>query len=83
MTSFTKALYRRDPGAAEAYYRHSTFEARCSYGRIQSHVPGFESAFRDVPRVFGKRHAAGAQACQEPCGHPACSQGCVIFPGKL
>lgn len=33
MTSFTKALYRRDPAAAEEFYRQQQFEQKMQQGR--------------------------------------------------
>lgn len=40
MTSFTKALYRRDPKAAEEFYRQQQFEQRHTYGRVPT-LPEF------------------------------------------
>lgn len=78
MTSFTKALYRRDPAAAEAFYQAQTFEAK-STGR-QPGMPTltFSSAFNEVHIPFGKRNPKLRQsACAASCGHPACASGCV------
>lgn len=67
MTSFTKALYRRDPAAAEAFHRQSTFEQRAANGR-----PGQLSA------GFGRRTPTGIVACATRCTHPGCAQGCTL-----
>lgn len=78
MTSFTKALYRRDPAAAEAFYSQQTFEAK-SGGR-QPGMPTLTFASNAPSHVvFGKRQAVLGRntACAASCGHPACAQGCV------
>jgi hypothetical protein len=67
MTSFTKALYRRDPAAALAFYNDSKrdqFEGRKA---------------PSLPMVgFGQRTPSGWVACAQRCGHAACSQGCTL-----
>lgn len=80
MTSFTKALYNRDPAAADAYYRASNYERMMVQGR-----PGaitlacFTPSTEGYRPMFGKRkHTPRAgNACIETCGHPACAQGCT------
>lgn len=69
MTSFTRALYRRDPAAAEAFHRQSTFEKRAAHGR-----PGTLS----LTTGFGRRTPTGVVACAERCAHPRCAQGCTL-----
>lgn len=86
MTSFTKALYRRDPKAAEEFYRQQQFEQRHTYGRVPT-LPQFTLGFHTQQaavspyrkRDFGKRlPTLGTAACSGNCGHPACSQGCTL-----
>lgn len=85
MTSFTKALYRRDPKAAEAFYRNQQFEERHTYGRVPT-LPQFTLAFHTRQAAvspyrqatFGKRRGTPELACKSNCGHPACSQGCTL-----
>lgn len=89
MTSFTKALYRRDPAAAEAFYDNQKFETRHTYGRHPT-LPQFTLAFQtsqgSVAAPQGRRMHFGLRsqpptdrkACSEPCGHPACSHGCIV-----
>lgn len=69
MTSFTKALYRRDPAAAEAFYKQQKFEHLAAFGR---------NSTGSIP-AFGKRIPSGLKACAASCGHPACSQGCTLI----
>lgn len=71
MTSFTKALYRRDPAAAEAFHRQSSFEQRQAHGR-----PGHLNA--QLTAGFGRRTPTGVVACAERCTHPGCAQGCTL-----
>jgi hypothetical protein len=80
MTSFTKALYRRDPAAAEAFHRQSSFESRATNGRPGLLLATFASA-NPVKHTFGKRETppSAVHACKDNCGHPACSQGCTLF----
>lgn len=59
MTSFTKALYRRDPAAAEAFHRQSTFEQRAAHGR-----PGV--------LTFGRRSVPPAQVSDCPHSQTFC-----------
>lgn len=69
MTSFTKALYRRDPAAAEAYYKQQKFESLAAFGRNPT---------GSIP-AFGKRIPSGLKACVASCGHPACAHGCTLI----
>jgi hypothetical protein len=93
MTSFTKALYRRDPKAAEAFYRNQQFEQKgfqgrpgpaLTYGR-QTQLSQFDAAQRQCHQApFGRRVALdSATACDTLCGHPACTHGCTKQGGKL
>lgn len=68
MTSFTKALYRRDPAAAEAFHKAQQFEHKMTYGK-QTQLASF--GLRPQP----EDHAA--YACAALCGHPACRSGCT------
>lgn len=86
MTSFTKALYRRDPAAAEAFHRAQQFEHKMTYGKnatlacftLPGRSGGFESAHHNVKPVFGKRTGNTPTACAASCGHPACANGCTL-----
>lgn len=69
MTSFTKALYRRDPAAAEAYYRQQKMEQITAFGRNPT---------GSLP-AFGKRIPSGLKACAANCGHPGCKSGCTLL----
>jgi len=69
MTSFTRALYRRDPAAAEAFHRQRTFEQQSAHGR-----PGTLS--KTVG--FGRRTPTGVVGCATLCDHPGCAQGCTL-----
>lgn len=72
MTSFTKALYRRDPAAALAFY---TDQKRDQFDN--GHKPS-------LPVVgFGQRTPTGMVACKERCAHPSCAQGCTLQGRKL
>lgn len=75
MTSFTKALYRRDPAAAEAFYKAQQFEQR-QQGKHP--VACFTPALNPVVKNFGQRTPSGLVGCAQLCGHPACSQGCTL-----
>lgn len=79
MTSFTKALYRRDPAAAEAFYQSQTFEAKSAGRKPGMPTLTFASAFNEVHVPFGKRQPVLGRntACAASCGHPACASGCV------
>lgn len=62
MTSYTKALYRRDPKAADAFYKAQQFEHKLTYGRhvtLAQFTPkgrGFEAAQAQCHQTpFGKR----------------------------
>jgi hypothetical protein len=84
MTSFTKALYRRDPKAAEAFHRQQSFEHRHTYGRTPT-LPQFTLGYHTAQAAaaphrqaeFGQRQRSMVVACQQSCGHPACSNGCT------
>lgn len=80
MTSFSKKLYNRDPQAAEEFYKNQQFDQRVVYGRHPT-LAGFTLAHHEKPRVFGKRQSppSAQHACDQGCGHPACSKGCVLF----
>lgn len=80
MTSFTKALYRRDPAAAEAFHEQQKFEHRIKYGRTPTLVQ-FTAAFHAVQPVFGRRGPSlpSQHACAASCGHPACKDGCTLI----
>jgi hypothetical protein len=66
MTSFTKALYRRDPAAAMAFYHDS--RKQFDNGRKPS-----------LPTIgFGQRTPTGWVACVTRCSHPSCAQGCTL-----
>lgn len=92
MTSFTKALYRRDPKAADAFHKAQQFESMAAHGRpgqlqygkhvtLACFTPAFGSNQPAQPSTpFGKRELppSAAHACKEGCGHPACSHGCVL-----
>lgn len=69
MTSFTRALYRRDPRAAEAFYAQQKAENIAHFGRNPT---------GSIP-AFGKRIPSGLQACAASCGHPACKNGCTLI----
>lgn len=66
MTSFTRALYRRDPAAAEAFHKAQQFEHRITYGK-QTQLAS-----------FGRRVPSGIVACDKLCDHPACAHGCTL-----
>lgn len=63
MTSFTKALYQRDPDAAEAFYRQQQFEHRLTYGKnvtlacftLAAHAEGYGHRNGLAAPSFGKR----------------------------
>jgi hypothetical protein len=80
MTSFTRKLYNRDPAAATAYYRQSTFEQKLVYGKVPT-LACFTPAWHQQPVSFGKRQppASAQHACDHNCKHPACKQGCVLW----
>lgn len=87
MTSFTKALYRRDPKAAQAFHDAQQWEHRVVHGRTPT-LACFTPSFHGLQPVFGKRtstpHIGGRQAaCSAICGHPACAQGCTLQGGKI
>lgn len=69
MTSFTKALYRRDPAAAERFYEQQKYEHIAAFGRNPT---------GSIPS-FGKRIPSGLTACAASCGHPACKHGCTLI----
>lgn len=77
MTSFTKALYRRDPAAAEAFYKDQQFEQRLTYGK-STQLACFTPAVTPVVRNFGQRTPSGLVGCAQLCGHPGCAQGCTL-----
>jgi len=79
MTSFTKALYNRDPKAADAFYRQSTFEHKLVYGRTPT-LAQFTATAHELP-TFGKRMQSEPRACAALCGHPACAKGCTLNGG--
>jgi hypothetical protein len=55
MTSFTKALYRRDPAAAEAFRRHSKLD-RLVYGKVPT-LACFTMADHQPPAQDGRKAA--------------------------
>lgn len=80
MTSFTKALYRRDPAAAEAFHRSQQFEHRMVHGKT------LLAQFHYTPQPvvgFGQRTPTGVVACVTRCSHPSCAQGCTLQGRKL
>lgn len=91
MTSYTKKLYARDPKAADAFHQAQQFEHRLTYGKHVT-LACFTAASHNLPAKgftrpdvgqapFGKRETppSAAHACKQVCGHPACSQGCVLW----
>jgi hypothetical protein len=72
MTSFTRALYRRDPAAAEAFYKDQQFEQRLVYGKqptlacftpaanglARRAAPSQPRYGKGAPAPFGKREIA-------------------------
>lgn len=79
MTSFTKALYRRDPAAADAFYKHQQFEHMASFGRTPAPSLASSGKVSGHQATFGKRVPSGLQACAASCGHPACKHGCTLI----
>jgi hypothetical protein len=77
MTSFTKALYRRDPAAAQAFYRQQQFEQKLTYGK-HTQLACFTPATAPTVKQFGQRTPSGLVGCAQLCSHPACSQGCTL-----
>ena len=77
MTSFTKALYRRDPAAAEEFHRQQTFEHKATYGKTPT-LACFTPQAHGLKPAFGKRAPSGQKACAASCGHPACKHGCTL-----
>lgn len=75
MTSYAKALFNRNPGAAMELRRAQLHQLR--YGKdvtlAQFHYTP------EKPVEFGKRRSAGLQACAANCGHPACKSGCTLL----
>jgi hypothetical protein len=67
MTSFTRALYRRDPAAAEAFQRQQRMERELllSYGKTPT-LACFTPAHHDIKRQFGKRAVPPQHV---PCPH--------------
>lgn len=82
MTSFTKALYRRDPKAAEEFHKAQQWEHRVVHGRTPT-LACFTPSFHGLQPVFGKRSHPPQRACSAICGHPACAQGCTLQGGKI
>lgn len=76
MTSYTKALYRRDPAAAAAFHEQQTFEHKIVHGRTPT-LACFTPAYHGLKPSFGKRVGSTITACSVPCEHPACAQGCT------
>lgn len=75
MTSYTKALYRRDPAAANEFHRQQSFEQRSAYGKV-----GPLGLKPSLPVVgFGTRTPSGVVACEKRCQHPGCAQGCTLI----
>lgn len=77
MTSFTKALYNRDPAAAEEFHRQSKFEHRTTFGRMGN----LTRAQREpAPLIagFGRRTPSGVVSCAVLCNHPGCAKGCTL-----
>ncbi len=74
MTSFTKALYRRDPKAARAFYTDSKRD-QFDNGRKPS-LPCLGPSMTTV--VFGQRTPTSWVACATRCSHPSCAQGCTL-----
>lgn len=77
MTSYTKALYNRDPAAAEAFHKQATFEHKTTYGRVPTLLQ-FTLAHHGLVPSFGKRLPTGQKACGTNCRHPACVRGCTL-----
>ena len=78
MTSFTKALYRRDPAAANEFHRQSSYEQRAAHGRPGTITYGKTTQLASFGlRQPTEEQRAAASACAAPCGHPACKYGCT------
>lgn len=90
MTSYTRKLYSRDPGAARAaedFARQSKLDraqdATLRYGKVPT-LACFHSDRALYRRAFGKREIAvpiggcRVTACAANCGHRACSNGCTL-----
>lgn len=77
MTSYTKALYRRDPAAAEAFHEHQKFEHKIVHGKTPTMLM-FTPAHHGLVPAFGKRLPNGQKACASNCRHPACVKGCTL-----
>lgn len=85
MTSYTRKLYSRDPGAARAaedFARQSKLEraqdATLRYGKVPT-LACFHSDRALYQRAFGRRSSpVPHKACAALCGHPACSSGCTL-----
>ena len=91
MTSWTRKLYNRDPAAAERFFEQQRFMPRferSTYPSVNDRLYGGVAAFTPATKrtavPFGKRQrspSAGV-ACDQNCGHPACSQGCVLWQNR-
>lgn len=80
MTSFTKALFRRNPGAALELRQVQLHQLR--YGRHVTLAQFTPSVAAPDHPAFGKRTPSGSTACAQLCGHPACSQGCTLVTAR-
>lgn len=88
MTSYTKALYRRDPAAAEAFHRQSSFEHKATYGRVptllqftpEAHglrpVPGDNGRTERVNQYYNLRKKQPTFGKRVPSGVKACKVRC-------
>ena len=87
MTSFTKSLFARNPGAAKELRRAQLHQLR--YGKdvtlAQFHIERddrMQAAQRQCMQgqpTFGRRVPSGLSACAANCGHPACLHGCTLI----
>lgn len=88
MTSYTKALYRRDPAAADAFYKAQLFEHKLTYGRHVQLAQFNISQAKDTPKGAPKDWSALQRQSQQgqthqavfgkriPSGLQACAANC-------
>lgn len=78
MTSYTKKLFARNPGAAKELRRDQIAQLR--YGRhvTLAQFTAEGHGMGGMAPTFGKREPTGIEACQVRCGRPACRQGCTL-----
>lgn len=75
MTSYSKALFNRNPGAAKELRKAQLHQLR--YGKDVT-LAQFHYTPEPAPE-FGRRKPTGLQACAANCGHPACKNGCTLL----